>query len=127
MSRHRYGYAVEPENTVDAFEMVVIVKHDLVAGTANAMLRRGPPAGRVRLRGGVEVATAEDDGYLVGYVYDATRDASDLVDPRRARHHRRAGGVRRVAPAGAVRLPRELGRGLVSRRHRTRTPSRPRP
>ena len=48
------------------------------------------------------------------YVYDAARDGSDLVDPRRRRLRREAGGHDRPAPARAVRLPRELdsGRGV---------------
>ena len=79
MSRHRYGYAVEAESTVDAFDMVGIVKHDLVAGTSERHTFGAGHQPSEFVFVAAESGTAEDDGYLVGYVYDATRDASDLV------------------------------------------------
>jgi carotenoid cleavage dioxygenase-like enzyme len=77
---HRYGYLVQgaaddghgPEGTVlvrhdritDTF-----TTHDYGPGTATGEAVFVPAAG----------ATSEDEGWLLSYVYDATRDTSDLV------------------------------------------------
>jgi carotenoid cleavage dioxygenase len=79
MSRHRYGYAVESVNTEDAFTTARILKHDLVDATTDAHdFGAGHMPGEFVFvpRAG---ATAEDDGWLMGYVYDAATDTSDLV------------------------------------------------
>lgn len=75
---HRYGYTVGVD-TEGRLGLGQPMKHDLVAGTVeHADL--GP--GRQSLepvfvpRAG---GTAEDDGWLLAYVYDATRDRSDVV------------------------------------------------
>jgi carotenoid cleavage dioxygenase len=78
-SRHRYGYAVELVDTRDAFDSARYLKHDFVAGTA-AEHDFGPgryPSELVFVPS--EQGSSEDDGWLIGYVYDATTDRSDLV------------------------------------------------
>ena len=77
-SRHRFGYAVGVV-TRDAFDGTGYYKHDFVAGTSEA---HSFGAGRVPsefvfVPG--EAATSEDDGWLMGYVYDAATDRSDFV------------------------------------------------
>lgn len=79
MSRHRFGYAVEAVNTEDAFTTARILKHDLDRGTTE-----GHDFGAGHMPGEFVFvpragSRAEDDGWLMGYVYDATRDTSDLV------------------------------------------------
>jgi carotenoid cleavage dioxygenase-like enzyme len=73
---HRYGYAAGFGVGV---EHGPAIKHDLTAGTSETH-EYGP--GRVTLEpvfvprpGG----TAEDDGWVMSYVYDAARDRSDVV------------------------------------------------
>ena len=73
---HRYGYAAGFDVGV---EHGPAIKHDLTAGTSETH-EYGP--GRVTLEpvfvprpGG----TAEDDGWVMSYVYDAARDRSDVV------------------------------------------------
>lgn len=78
MSQHRYGYAVELE-TKTGFDTTRVLKHDLRAGTVEAHdFGRGSHAGEFVFVPS-EGATSEDDGYLMGFVYDAGRDSSDLV------------------------------------------------
>ncbi len=74
---HRYGYLVSqlPGDQRDA-----LVKYDLTDGGAATAHTFGPgrtpgEAVFVAAEGGV----AEDDGYLLSYVYDAAEDRSDLV------------------------------------------------
>jgi carotenoid cleavage dioxygenase-like enzyme len=74
---HRYGYAAGL--TGDRLASGPALKHDLTAGETHAH-EYGP--GRVTLepvfvpRPG---ATAEDEGWVMSYVYDATTDRSDVV------------------------------------------------
>jgi carotenoid cleavage dioxygenase len=80
MSRHRYGYAVESVNTDDAFTTASILKHDLDRGTTEAHdFGTGRAPGEFVFVPRAERTTSEDDGWLMGYVYDATTDTSDLV------------------------------------------------
>ena len=79
MSKHRYGYTVELVDTERTLDAQRVLKQDLQRGTTEAH-DFGP--GRmptefvfVPREGG----TAEDDGWLMGYVYDAPTDKSDLV------------------------------------------------
>ena len=79
--RHRYGYTVRFDAGSQNFEFAggSLLRHDLAAGTTDVhdfgagrgpsefvMVPSSPDAG-------------EDDGVLMGFVYDAQRDASDLV------------------------------------------------
>jgi carotenoid cleavage dioxygenase len=79
MSPHRYGYAVETVASDTSFDTARLLKHDLRAGTSEAhdFGPGGHPGEFVFVP--ADGATAEDDGYLMGFAYDATRDASDFV------------------------------------------------
>jgi carotenoid cleavage dioxygenase len=81
MSRHRFGYSVESVNTDDAFTTARILKHDLDRGaTAAHDFGAGHMPGEFVFVPRAEPTNgAEDDGWLMGYVYDAARDTSDLV------------------------------------------------
>jgi carotenoid cleavage dioxygenase-like enzyme len=74
--RHRYGYAAA---VAPGFEHGPTLKHDLVAGTT-MVHDHGP--GRAALEP-VFVpradGAAEDDGWVMAYVYDAATDRSDVV------------------------------------------------
>jgi carotenoid cleavage dioxygenase len=79
--RHRYGYSVgfnlRSEGPGDALN--ALFKHDLVSGTTQVR-DFGPRAGASEFV--FEPSSpdaAEDDGVLMGFVYDGDRDASDLL------------------------------------------------
>ena len=75
--RHRFGYGVGVG--LEATEHGPAIKHDLVAGMT---MEHDYGDGRITLepvfvpRAG---ATAEDDGWVMSYVYDANTDRSDVV------------------------------------------------
>jgi carotenoid cleavage dioxygenase len=75
--RHRYAYCVAADLLRDGF--TGLIKHDLDAGTSEGV---DYGAGRMTMEA-VFVprtdAAAEDDGWLMSYVYDATTDRSDVV------------------------------------------------
>lgn len=84
--RHRYGYAVglAPEGPDNPYRDIAlapasVLKHDLVAGTTEARsLGAGTEPGElVFVADGPDAA--EDEGVLMGYVYDRASDRSDLV------------------------------------------------
>ncbi len=75
--RNRYGYAAGIG--FEAVERGPAIKHDLVAGT---MVEHDYGHGRVTLEPVFvprENASAEDDGWVMSYVYDATTDRADVV------------------------------------------------
>ena len=76
---HRYGYGATFANGERGIEMGDLLKHDLEARTT-VVHDLGPGRGASE---GVFVpadgATAEDDGWVLSVVYDAARDASELV------------------------------------------------
>ena len=78
--RHRFGYAVEfAREPAEAPTPRWVIKHDVVAGTSRV---RSFGAGREADEFVfVPAATdaAEDDGVLIGFVYDRTSDRSDLA------------------------------------------------
>ena len=79
--RHRYGYTVSFDAGSDNFEFSggAILRHDLAANTTEAHdfgAGRGPSE-FVMVPASPDAA--EDDGVLMGYVFDAGRNASDLV------------------------------------------------
>ncbi len=79
--RHRYGYSVGVVEDADEhldFGSNVILKHDLAAGTTQVREFRDGAAGEFVLAPSTPDA-AEDDGVLMGFVYDRSRGASDLV------------------------------------------------
>jgi carotenoid cleavage dioxygenase len=75
--RHRYAYCVAADLLRDGF--TGLIKHDLDAGTSEGV---DYGAGRMTMEA-VFVprtdAAAEDDGWLMSYVYDATTDRSHVV------------------------------------------------
>jgi carotenoid cleavage dioxygenase len=74
---YRYGYTAGAFEALKAFGPAY--KHDVVAGR-NETHDYGP--GRATLEPvfvARDGARAEDDGYILSYVYDAARDASDVV------------------------------------------------
>jgi len=79
--RHRYGYSVavlEDDDTHLDFAANAVLKHDLASGATQAReFRDGAAAEFVMVPS--SAAAAEDDGVLMGFVYDGARDASDLV------------------------------------------------
>jgi carotenoid cleavage dioxygenase len=79
--RHRYGYSVavvEDEQAHLDFGANAVLKHDLVAGTTAVREFRNGAAGEFVMVPPAADA-GEDDGILMGIVYDRGRDASDLV------------------------------------------------
>jgi carotenoid cleavage dioxygenase len=74
---HRYGYALEVSPAGGAFAFGSLLKHDLQRGTCE---RHDVGAGRA---GGeplfVPSGPGEDEGYVLATVYDARRDASDVL------------------------------------------------
>ncbi|MDZ5660407.1 carotenoid oxygenase family protein [Nocardioides sp. S-58] len=81
---HRYGYTIGASSVRDLGALgddprTAVRKHDLVGGTTVEM-DLGP--GRIASEMvfvPADSAAGEDDGWLMGYVYDAARGASDLV------------------------------------------------
>jgi carotenoid cleavage dioxygenase-like enzyme len=79
--RHRYGWAVAPRSGGRAVRdgAGVVVRYDLTTG-ATGTWDLGPaahPGEFVFVADGVD--SAEDEGWAMGLVYDATTDRSDLV------------------------------------------------
>jgi carotenoid cleavage dioxygenase len=76
---NRYGYAVHTARGLDTATGTALIKYDLRAGTS-AVHDCGP--GRVPAEAVFVPAAddaAEDEGWLLTYVYDSARDGSDLV------------------------------------------------
>ncbi|OHU95674.1 carotenoid oxygenase family protein [Mycobacterium talmoniae] len=74
--RHRFGYAV---GVGDVAPVATLLKHDLVAGTTT---ERSFGAGKQLGEFVFQPAAAnadEDDGVLMGFVYDSATDRSDLA------------------------------------------------
>ena len=118
------------------------LKHDLEAGTTE---RHDFGPGRMTLEPVFvprSADAAEDDGWLLSYVYDAATDRSDVVDPRRRRTSRASpwppstcpsgcrsastatgcptGGARAVTPSPGRAVPAPRGRGPVGMSGRQR-------
>ncbi|MCW2884231.1 MAG: carotenoid cleavage dioxygenase [Streptosporangiaceae bacterium] len=76
--RHRYGYALGLAGR-GATPSDTILKHDLVRGTTTTRsFGKGREAGEFVLEPN-EPGAAEDDGALMGFVYDAATGRSDLM------------------------------------------------
>ncbi len=71
---YRYGYAV----TVDGPTFPQILKHDLKTGESMVHDLRGRSSGEAVFVPR-EGATAEDDGFLMSWVYDPNKDVSEFV------------------------------------------------
>jgi carotenoid cleavage dioxygenase len=78
MSKHRYGYAVMVD-TADAFDGAQYLKHDFDRGTSEVHEFGAGRAPAEFVFVPARSATSEDDGWLMGFVYDAPTDSSDLV------------------------------------------------
>ncbi len=107
MSKHRYGYTVESTNTDDAFSFGRVLKQDVDRGTTTVHEFGAGcvPNEFVFVPSKAAGAGAgEDDGWLMGYVYDAARDSSDLVvlDAHDVD----------AAPVATVHLPRRVPYGF---------------
>ncbi len=76
--RHRYGYAVA--NHVGVSEKAQeLVKYDLEKGTAEThVFPHGQAPGEGVFAPGGDTSS-EDEGFVIAYVYDETRNSSDLV------------------------------------------------
>jgi carotenoid cleavage oxygenase len=72
--RHRYGYVGAFLENEDA-----LVKHDLDRRTKEVRPLRSDGGASEAVFVPVEAGAAEDDGWLLSLVYDADRDASDLL------------------------------------------------
>ena len=97
--RHRYGYAAANvfEGDDDRTQSCALVKYDLQTGGATAHefgLGRTPSEGMFVP---ASARAGEDEGWVVQYVYDAARDATDFVILD-------ASDIRK-APVGVVHLP----------------------
>ncbi len=78
--RHRYGYAagLNTDKVEASLDMgSALLKHDMVAGTTEARPLSGGAGEAVFVP--ARDGAAEDDGYVLSLVYDAGRDASDLL------------------------------------------------
>ncbi|HVW79978.1 MAG TPA: carotenoid oxygenase family protein [Mycobacteriales bacterium] len=74
--RHRYGYSVGVGEPADEGR---VIKHDLTSGTTSARdLGTGRQTSEFVFVPSA-AASAEDDGVLMGFVYDRALDRSDLV------------------------------------------------
>jgi carotenoid cleavage dioxygenase len=79
--RHRYGYAVglveDADDHLD-FGANALLKHDFAAGSTQVREFRNGAAGEFVMAPSTPEA-GEDEGVLMGFVYDRAREASDLV------------------------------------------------
>ena len=99
--RHRFGYAVSNLAGVGELPMHLL-KYDLDTG---ATVTHDFGAGRMPAEGVfVPAGNGEDEGYVLAYVYDAARDASDLVILDAARFA--------AAPLATIHLPQRVPFGF---------------
>jgi carotenoid cleavage dioxygenase len=81
-SRHRYGYTVGFDTNADGntdFAANAVLKHDLVSGRTDVRtFERGSGTGEVVFVPARPDA-AEDEGVLMGFLYNPSTDRSDLV------------------------------------------------
>ena len=105
---YRYGYCAQP--STDPRVGWPTLKHDLADRCTRQVFDHG--AGRAAgepvfvARPG---ATDEDDGWLVTFVHDLPTDTGRVRRARRPGLRPRLRRPRAAPPAGAVRLPRQLG------------------
>jgi carotenoid cleavage dioxygenase len=106
--RHRYGYTTGASLNAfggDTDEPTFVLKHDLVAGTTETHeMGAGRVAGEFVFVPADETTSGEDEGWLMGYVYDRATDTSDLVI---LDAHDLAS-----APVAMVKLPRRVPAGF---------------
>jgi carotenoid cleavage dioxygenase len=76
---HRYGYTTLVRSRRSRLGTSGVVKHDLQRGTAAVAGAEDGVAWSEAIFVPSPEGSAEDDGWVLGIVYDAGRDASDLV------------------------------------------------
>jgi carotenoid cleavage dioxygenase len=100
--KHRYGYMAGIGSEADMFTIGQLLKYDLSNGHCEAwQLPQGNGAGEPVF---VRAGRGEDEGYVLTFVYDAARGASDLVI---LDAHEFAKG-----PIASVHLPRRVPYGF---------------
>jgi len=82
--KHRYGYSlgitdIDAIGGVGTDPRTAVLKHDLVGGTTQALDLGPGRSGSELVFVPADDTAGEDEGWLVGFVYDMARDASDLV------------------------------------------------
>ncbi len=75
--RHRYGYAASVDDSTDGGD--TLLKHDLVGGNTAARCFGGGKALGEFVFEPSSPDAGEDDGVLMGYVYDRSADRSELA------------------------------------------------
>jgi carotenoid cleavage dioxygenase-like enzyme len=101
--RHNFVYAVESGGLVASARHQAVRKYDLKTGRSTAhAFDGGLPSEFVHVP--AAGATGEDDGWLIGFVYDQARAASDLVilDAQRIE----------AKPVARIALPRRVPQGF---------------
>ncbi len=76
---HRYAYALDTDSDLGGGRYGTLLKYDLRLGSAVAhdFVESGLPSEFVMIPASPK--SGEDEGWLIGYVYNRSRDASDLV------------------------------------------------
>ncbi len=76
---HRYGYALQAASGTGAIAVDAVLRHDLYRGTTTVrrLGRHSSPSEFIFIPNSPQ--TPEDDGVLMGFVYDAATDHSDLT------------------------------------------------
>ena len=104
--RHRYGWAIAPRpgHEPGMGEAGVVVKYDLATGASSEhdFGAAGRPDEFVFVRS--HEGAGPDEGFALGFVYDAARDGSDLVILDAARPE--------AKPVAVVPLPRRVPHGF---------------
>ncbi len=80
--KHRYGYTAEFDvgAAKNATLGSAVYKHDLQTGTSQSIdMGAGCQGGEFVFVPSDDSKSGEDEGYLMGYVYDRARDTSDLL------------------------------------------------
>jgi carotenoid cleavage dioxygenase len=100
--RHRYGYAMQTMAGTGSTAGDALLKHDLVAGGTTAINLGAGRKGSEFVFVPNAPDAAEDDGVLMGFVYDTDTDRSDLtiID------------ARSLETVGAVHLPARVPNGF---------------
>ncbi len=110
--QHRFGYSLGA--ALNDFggqtdEHTTVLKHDVVAGTTEEHdLGAGRVGGEFVFVPADDTTSGEDEGWLMGYVYDRSTDTSDLVILDAHDFGADPVAVVEVAPPRARRLPRQL-------------------
>jgi carotenoid cleavage dioxygenase-like enzyme len=76
---HAISYAIGGDITTETIRFESIVKHDNRTGHTRELAFNGGGVPSEAIFVSAERATSEDDGWLMSFVYDPRRDASDLV------------------------------------------------